>query len=126
MFGRLETASSSSWLSNERSIELIHWEIVVSASVSDEMTDLSMPVVRLTVETAVPCVNHTGMHGNSIEQKSLGGPWINGLDGGNAPVRNGEIDGPLLGGGLGCGETGICGGEQGDGAAKRKVPGRAS
>lgn len=70
-----------------------------------------MSVVRLTVKTTVQCVNHASMHGNGIEQESLGGPCINSLDGGNSPVRNSKIDGSLLCGCLGGGETGICEGE---------------
>lgn len=70
-----------------------------------------MSVVRLTVKTAVQCVNHASTHGNGIEQESLGGPCINSLDGGNSPVRNSKIDGSLLCGCLGGGETGICEGE---------------
>ena len=71
-----------------------------------------MSVVGLTVKTAIQRVNHPTTHGNGIEQESLGGPCINGFDGGNSPVGNSEIDGSLLCGGFGGGKTGICEGEQ--------------
>jgi hypothetical protein len=55
----------------------------------------------------VQSVDHATTHRDGITEKSPCGTYINGLDGSNPPVGNSEVDGPLLGGSLGSGETEI-------------------